>query len=225
MNRIRYFFKYIYNRIRLRGLVTFPYSSVLSSTSKFGGGNLISAHSSFIGEMGYGSYLSNNCVLNAIIGKYTSIGPNCTFISGRHPYSYPYVSTSPAFYTPIKKSCCPYATRQTFENEHVYIDEEKKNQVRIGNDCWINANVVFIAGVNIGDGAVVLAGSVVTKDVPPYAIVGGVPARIIKYRYSEEYINVLMSFKWWNKDPQWLSEHWELFNNIDAFIDFIKTGQ
>ena len=69
--------------------------------------------------------------------------------------------------------------------------------------------------MNIGDGAMVLAGAVVTKDVPPYAIVGGVPAKVKSYRYDEETIVFLLKARWWEKSLVWLKEHWELFSDMD----------
>ncbi len=73
--------------------------------------------------------------------------------------------------------------------------------MNIGNDVWIGDNVCIKNGITIGDGAVVAMGAVVTKNVPPYAIVGGVPARIIKYRFSEDVIKQLIDLKWWNLPP------------------------
>ena len=93
-------------------------------------------------------------------------------------------------------------------------DEANKSAVIIGNDCWINSNVTFISGIRIGDGAVVLAGAVVTKDVEPYAIVGGVRARVMKYRYDSKDIEWLMKIKWWDMDELWIKENWKAFNDI-----------
>lgn len=112
-----------------------------------------------------------------------------------------------------------FATRQCIE-EFRYT--ASGTAVAIGNDCWIGARVSIISGVTIHDGAVVLAGAVVTKDVPPYAIVGGVPARVLKYRYDEDTIQVLLNSQWWNRDIEWLRDNWELFNNIDEFIGYEK---
>lgn len=78
----------------------------------------------------------------------------------------------------------------------------------------------FIGGITIGDGAVVMAGAVVTKDVPPYAIVGGVPAKVIKYRYDEDTVRFLLSFKWWNKDIEWLRKHWDLLCDVEKLKNF-----
>lgn len=96
------------------------------------------------------------------------------------------------------------------------------HEVIIGNDCWIGQAASLIAGVTIGDGAVVLAHAVVTKDVPPYAIVGGVPAKIIGYRYDREMIGQLCEVKWWNAEMDYIINQKELFLNIDRFINEFK---
>ena len=101
---------------------------------------------------------------------------------------------------------------------------EMKEVVNIGNDCWIGENVFLVGGINIGDGAVILAGAVVTADVPAYAIVGGIPAKIIKYRYDENTIQLLQKFKWWNKDISWLKENWELLCNIEQLKEYIISN-
>ena len=72
-----------------------------------------------------------------------------------------------------------------------------------------------MAGVCIGNGAIVAAGSVVTKDVPDYSIVGGVPAKIIRYRYDEETIKFLLTTQWWNNTEEWFKENWKLLADID----------
>ena len=94
-------------------------------------------------------------------------------------------------------------------------DEKEHSAVVIGNDCWINSYVTIISGVTIGDGAVVLAGAVVTRNVPPYAIVAGVPAKVIKYRYEKQDCDWLLQTQWWNKDEEWLRENWKAFNDIE----------
>lgn len=72
----------------------------------------------------------------------------------------------------------------------------------MGNDVWVGCNSVLISGVKVGDGAIIGAGAVVTKDIPPYAIVVGVPARVIKYRFDEEVRERLLQIKWWNWDDE-----------------------
>ena len=81
----------------------------------------------------------------------------------------------------------------------------------IGNDVWVGAGAQILRGVVVGDGAVIAAGAVVTKDVPPYAIVGGVPAKIIKYRFDDWTIKQLLDIKWWDFNPQTIKNHIDLF--------------
>lgn len=99
-----------------------------------------------------------------------------------------------------------------------YTDPIGKKLVEIGNDVWIGSHVLIMDGVKIGDGAIIAAGAVVTKDVEPYSIVGGVPARHIRYRFSEEQIKKLLQLKWWEKDFGWIKEHYRDFRNINEFI-------
>lgn len=111
-------------------------------------------------------------------------------------------------------------------SDSVSLDENRKNTnnknykvaVKIGNDVWIGTGVLILEGVTIGDGAVVAAGAVVTKDVEPYAIVGGVPAKVIRYRHTEEQRDKLIEFKWWDKDLDWIKNNAELFCNVGDFV-------
>ena len=98
-----------------------------------------------------------------------------------------------------------------------------KIYVVIGNDVWIGSDAILTGGIKIGDGAIILTGAVVTKDVPPYAIVGGVPAKPIRFRFSESQIEKLLQIKWWNWDARKLQESWRMFGNIDKFLLKIKT--
>lgn len=179
----------------------------VSMQSCFEGSNKIYPHSTFRGKMGYGSYIGWHCELEANIKRFTSIAPYVRSNRGKHPFTYPYASTCPMFFSTQKQNGKTFANRATFE--------EFNEIVEIGNDCWIGENVFLTGGITIGDGAVVLAGAVVTKDVPPYAIVGGVPAKVLNYRYDESTIQFLLKFKWWNHDVKWLQEHWELLNDLE----------
>ena len=91
--------------------------------------------------------------------------------------------------------------------------------VIIGNDVWIGANVVILPGVTIGDGAVLAAGAVITKDVAPYAIVGGIPARVIKYRFDKNIIDRLMNLKWWDWPIEKIRENVESFYRVEDILD------
>lgn len=91
--------------------------------------------------------------------------------------------------------------------------------IRIGNDVWIGANVIILPGVHIGDGAILAAGAVVTKDVDDYAIVGGVPAKVIRYRFSKEEIEKLKQVQWWNWSEEELEKNLELFYSPLTFFE------
>ncbi len=208
--------RFLYMLLKHRGRVSFPLSAVIGRNASFEGCNAIGAFSEFSGYMGKYSYITDHCDMFAKIGRFTSIGANVQTIMYRHPTTYPYVSTSPMFYSTSRQCGIEnFADRQMF-TERVLRDPDNGYAVTIGNDCWINSNVTLISGISIGDGAIILTGSVVTRDVPPYSIVGGIPAKVIKYRYSDEDINWLLASEWWNKSDEWLREHWQDFNDIDS---------
>jgi acetyltransferase-like isoleucine patch superfamily enzyme len=206
--------KYCYLKIKYKNLVKFDFSVTIGKKSKFEGMNKLYPKCSFNGDLGYGSYIGPKSNLNAKIGKFTSIAPNVNINAGIHPYTYPYVSTSPAFVSLRKQNGASFTKVQRFL-EMRFADKEQRFAVIIGNDCWIGENVFIVGGTTIGDGAVVLAGAVVTKDVPPFAIFGGVPAKLIKYRYDEETIKFLLNFKWWNQENSWFQNNIELMSDIE----------
>lgn len=185
--------------------------------SYFEGHNSIGRFTTFKGYMGKYSYIGQKCVMLCKIGRFSSVASNVHVINGRHPLKTPYVSTCPLFYAPNSALGEGFVGKSMFD-EYIYADAVNKYPVVIGNDCWIGAGVSIVEGVTISEGGIVLAGAVVTQDVPPYAIVGGVPAKVIGYRYSEEVIKKLLKIQWWNKDEQWLKDNALLFSNIDNFL-------
>lgn len=188
--------------------------------SVFEGANCVCDDSSFIGYMGYGSYIGKKSEIYEFIGKYTSVSSEVRVISGTHPTEF--VSTSPVF---LKGDNCvnlSFGNGIDFQNMK-YADTEKKYNVVIGNDVWVGQRALIMSGITVGDGAVIAAGAVVTHDVPPYAIVGGVPAKIIRYRFNDEQIKALLQIKWWNRPQEWLRRHSDCFSDINKFLIESKT--
>lgn len=95
---------------------------------------------------------------------------------------------------------------------------ENQREIVIGNDVWIGANCIIFEGVTIGDGAVIAAGSIIRRDVPPYAVVGGVD-RIIKYRFDELTIKKLLKIQWWNWSDEKIRNNTDLLYDVDRFIE------
>lgn len=164
---------------------------------------------------GYGTYVGiGSYIVSTRIGRFTTIGPHVNITSGKHPIDH-FASIHPAFYSLRKQAGFTFVKSQKFDE-----GLDGKKHTSIGNDVWIGDSAIIIEGVNISDGAVVAAGSVVTKDVPPYAIVAGVPARVIRKRFSDEQINSLMIIKWWNRDLKWIKENADMFVDVDALINY-----
>lgn len=164
-------------------------------------------------EMGYASGISEDSIVEETkIGKYTALAPRLRIIRGEHPVK-DHVSIHPAFYSTMAQYGFTYVKRQSFD-EFRYADVDRKYGVIIGNDVWIGADVIIVEGVTIGDGAIVAAGSVVTKNIPPYAIVGGNPAKLIRYRFESDEIDFLMKLQWWNKTDAWIEKHSNAFANV-----------
>ena len=186
--------------------------TILHGNNEIGGNTQISNS-----IMGFASYIGDNCILpNCIIGNYCSISWNVRLIAGNHP-TRDYVSTHPLFYSNRVFSGLNFLDKTIFP-EFSYADEQKQKFVIIGNDVWIGADVLLLNGIVVGDGAIIGAGTIVTKDVPDYAVLVGNPAKIIRYRFSEEQIKYLKKYKWWKKDVGWLKTNSALFQNINNFI-------
>ena len=214
--------KYIIIKIRWNSKVKFGFSTDIVLSSKFEGMNKVHPYTTFKGELGYGSYIGKYSYLNGKIGRFTSIAPFVRCNAGKHPISYPYAATSPSFYTLENtkgQNGHTFATEECF-NQFAYYDHNKKYTIEIGNDCWIGEGAFLVGGIKISDGAIVYAHAVVTKDIPPYAIVGGVPAKILGYRYSEKDVEFLLKIKWWTNTYDWFKENWKLLTDISALKEY-----
>lgn len=163
---------------------------------------------SIIGDHSYLNSSTN--LVNVTIGKFCSIATNVKIGMGSHPTHL--VSTHPAFYSNNKAF-------ETFSDNMQY--DEYKNTI-IGNDVWIGDDVTIVGGIVIGDGSIIATGAVVTKDIPPYAIYGGVPAKLIKFRFDQLTIEQLLKIKWWEKDIAWIRKNYRLFLNMEDFIKIFE---
>lgn len=166
-------------------------------------------------KVGYGTYIGRNSDLsNVFIGKYCSIAEGVKVIKGRHPTD-TFVSTHPAFFSTKKQAGFTYVNEDKFE-ENKYVNGSYS--AIIGNDVWIGSNTMILEGVSIGDGVIVAAGSLVTKDLDDFGIYGGVPAKKIKDRFSQEAIDFLKENKWWGKKEDWIEGNVNLFSDIELFV-------
>lgn len=142
------------------------------------------------------------------IGSFCSIAQEVLILlGGSHPYSW--VAQFPFEKEPT-----------SFPNHSGNTYCHSKGNVIIGNDVWIGRQTIIMSGINIGDGAIIAAGSVVTKDVPSYSIVGGNPAKILRYRFDDEIINALIKISWWNWSDEKINEKLHLITSedIEKFI-------
>ncbi len=162
----------------------------------------VSATVDFVGEIGVFTYIrgAHGRLAPGVssIGRYCSIAPDVVAGESTHPTGW--LSTHPFQYG--HKDFARFVKKPTSRLQPDGLNEP----VKIGNDVWLGAGADIMRGVTIGDGAIVAAGAVVTKDVPPYAIVGGVPARLIRYRFEPGLIADLLAVRWWRFHPDDLSD-------------------
>lgn len=182
----------IWNRLRFHGAFVEPGCCLTSDCVL--GQNAAVMRGSYVNHSSIGnySYVGMNCYIeNSRIGNYCSIANNVSICPGRHPLDR--FSTSPVFYCEGNiLDAHPDRMGDRFDD---YLP------VSIGNDVWIGTGAIVLDGVTVGDGAVIAAGAVVTHDVRPYEIVGGVPARLIRKRTSDDNIDCWVKTSWWSLDP------------------------
>lgn len=163
----------------------------------FSGENKVATGCNFNGSItiGYASTLGYNGTYhgNIRVGNYCQLGPNVSIITSNHPMFH--LST--------------YINDSLFDGELKQLKENKK--VQIGNDVWVGQQVVILGGITIGNGAIIAAGSIVTKDVAPFSIVAGNPAKHIKFRFATALQEEIVALDWWNKNIKELEEIKPLF--------------
>jgi chloramphenicol O-acetyltransferase type B len=163
------------------------------------------------------SYISSWTQLDLTqIGKFCSLGPQILCGCGSHPIDL--VSTNPVFFSTFTQSDVTFAEKDYFQG---------REKIIVGHDVWIGARVFIKDGIKVGHGAVIAAGAVVVKDVPDYAIVGGTPAKIIRYRFPPEVIQKLLVIQWWNWPVEKLQDASSYFSNNDihSFIKWAKNTE
>jgi acetyltransferase-like isoleucine patch superfamily enzyme len=164
-----------------------------------------------IGDFSYVSHDSK--ISDADIGKFCCIGPEVLIGLGLHP-SRDFVSIHPAFYSTLGQSQIAFAERQYFE---------ERQRTVIGNDVWIGARVIIPGGVRIGDGAIIGSGAVVSEDIPPFAVAGGVPARVIRSRFTPEQIEKISRSRWWDMEPSTLEKEYRAFHDFEGFSRWLDN--
>ena len=164
-------------------------------------------------ELGDRSYVEVGCRLTSTrVGRYSSIAPYTLVGPPEHPVD-GYASTHPRFYRRVDALGWDLVAED---------QREEVQQTHIGNDVWLGAGVTVLTGRVVGDGAIVAAGAVVTRDVPPYAIVGGVPARFIRHRFDAETVARLLARPWWNRDESWVRAHAREFTDVHALLGALE---
>lgn len=208
------FFFNIFIRIRFKR-IKIGHNVRITKNSFFEGYNNLGDRSIVSGSIGFASYIGNDSLIVGKVGKYCSIAPHVTFLASTHP-TRKWVSTHPCFYSKRKLVGFTFADSDLFD-EHPKVTGESESII-VGNDVYIGYGATIVGPVKIGDGAIIGANSVVTRDVEPFDIVAGVPAKTIRKRFTDAQIEKLLKIKWWDKKLDWIKKHSNMFSDVDCFL-------
>lgn len=204
------YFALFSDKVKATFISRMDYMTTFEGKNRVGRGSVV-LNSSF----GYGSYIGNNCIItHTTIGRFCSIASDVELVTGTHPTK-EFVSTHPSFFS------LHSPTGETFVKECRFDEHRTTSKgfsLEIGSDVWIGHNVKILEGVTIGHGAIVAAGSLVTKNVPAFAIVGGVPAKLIRYRFTDGEISALLKIKWWELPVDTIKNKAQDFDNVKNFL-------
>lgn len=204
---------YCYLLRKIRGTKKMPKCVLKKSYKKYGrldslGRYFFDTYTGIpVGKYTYGyQYLNNDNIES--IGAFCSIAEGQLVIPNDHRMDW--ITTSPI--ASLKQFSF---TDKDYMSEYISGEDRK---VVIGNDVWIGARCIIFEGVTIGDGAVIAAGSIIRKDVPPYAVVGGVD-KILRYRFDKDTVNKLLQIQWWNWDDEKIRRNIDLFRDKNNFLE------
>jgi acetyltransferase-like isoleucine patch superfamily enzyme len=213
---------YMNIRLHPRGVTVMNCANVMGSILE--GHNIIHPHVTLRNcRLGLGSFVgAHSSFVDAEIGRFCSIASNVQMILGRHP-TRDFVSTHPAFFSIAGQGGFTFVSKTVFA-EDKFVDEERGIRVSIGNDVWIGIGAVILEGCSIGNGAIIGAHCLVTRDVEPYSIVSGVPGSHVRYRFDEDERAFLQEVKWWSKDWAWIAQNSSHFHSIKHFMAVMRKG-
>lgn len=213
-------FRLLLLKRRLKGNVKIA-SNVTIDNCAFEGMNSVAVKSVVVNSsIGRCSYIGpGSTLINVKMGRFCSLADNISVVLGNHPTE-KFVSTHPAFYydTESQIGFTFHRGKPIYDGIYKMPEGEEKFHVVIGNDVWIGSHVQLLGGITIGDGAVIASGAVVTRDVEPYSVYGGVPAKLIKYRFKPAVIDRLLLSKWWEKPVEDIACHYKDYCDVQNFL-------
>ncbi|GIQ58588.1 CatB-related O-acetyltransferase [Flavobacterium collinsii] len=200
--KLEYILSKVIKKLHLRAITN---SNLHKTSIVYAGSQLVNVDIGKYCDIGY-----DNTLINVKIGSFCAFGKN--IVIGGASHSMDWVSISTVFNS-NKDDLKKKFSRHSFPLD---------SMTKVGNDVWIGDNVMIKAGVTINNGVVIGMGSIVTKDIPPYEIWAGNPAKFIKKRFNENEINELEKMQWWDWDDKKIEEHASFFNNLSALINKVK---